>query len=609
MTDDRFERGLHEFLRSREPGDASPGLRVRVAAVPVDVAAPRRGWTRLGTAASLAAAILVALALGGALVLRGELDRSPGAAPPDVVAPGQSGGPFIVGATAIFSAEATATAERRLAAVYAATGVETTLVVRRVADRSELALDRPFDAGSFDHDGSTARDLVTVIGVEPRGTVVCCLSFTGDAIGSLDHPWRPLRRFDQLTGRLQDPSQAVRDEALAIYVTGVEELAPRVVAETAAQPWRSWVQPAGVGLLLLAAGLLVTLRRRATQRVRMAGPAPADDRGGPVDGPTEAEGTDVPLHEMPTVAASGALLGTGAVVPWSSAGTDHSLRERTVAALVAAGAIVAAVLAVVEGLAPTSDGPLLDPSQDGLGLVAAAPVPSIPVVPILLLAAIVLGLAWLVWRRGRLARSIGGLAAVVAAWAIWSLTSGGFMWVSRDSSSEAWVDGLGFGSTETASQLPTAFATYPVAPGEATTFGFAIQNRGPLPISVLGAGEEPWTDGMQSIDQAYRITGLGRVGAPTHGPVERLSARPEDARVAWPVRLEPGQRLVIVALGRGGPCAAGTGSGEDGSTFLTNVRIVYRVMGWTQVAEVAMPTVVAVPQDLRCAAIDPDPAN
>ncbi len=250
-------------------------------------------------------------------------------------------------------------------------------------------------------------------------------------------------------------------------------------------------------------------------------------------------------------------------------------------------------IALAEGFGPSDAAPKpLDVSVDGIGLALSGAADwTLPTVVIIAVGALaLLGLAGLALDRRWTIRLVGvaGMALVIGA--------GVTVWMDDPLDAETlWVDGVGHATGPT--EAPFRFSGYELAPGEPGTFGFVIRNGGALPISILGYADEPVVDGIQTSDAGARIVGLGRVAG---GETKQVGERLELAQgvADWPIRLEPGGRVALVVVIRGGPCASGT-SQDDApmSAFIGTVRVVYRVAGWTRVSGAPLPVTVTVPTD------------
>jgi hypothetical protein len=247
------------------------------------------------------------------------------------------------------------------------------------------------------------------------------------------------------------------------------------------------------------------------------------------------------------------------------------------------------VLALGEGRFREGSPTPLDPTADGTGLVGPAnsfaPLPD--VILLWLLAVVVFALGWLVVRGGRLVRLVASIGALGFALAVVATATA--QPLTLDPAHRTWGDGLGHTDGPTDSIWPQS--TYAIGSDEAATFAFGLDNTGPLPISILGYAEEPVIGGLQAIDLGARIVGLASV------PETRETPDVHDSVVAWPLRVDPGQRALITVVVRGGPCALGDAdtTGAETATLINEVRIVYRMASWTRVATVKLPVLVAVP--------------
>ena len=273
MTDDRFEQQLRGFLAAREPAAVSPVLRARLQSVTAEPSSRSGGWIGwLGGASratvGLAAVAAVAVVLLAVLLRTDALrvqDPRPVGAPS--AAPGLTALPFITAPANLFTPAAVADAERRLGAVYAATGVEARLVVTSQASGTQLAAPDGWPQ-RFDTDGRPDRDILGVAGIAPDGAPVCCLTLAGDLIVRARDigAWRPIDQPAALDGDLAGATAEFRDVALDRFVRGVEDLAPRL-DELESQGWTNDDIQRTAGLLAVLVPLLllglVGLRRRS----------------------------------------------------------------------------------------------------------------------------------------------------------------------------------------------------------------------------------------------------------------------------------------------------------------------------------------------------------
>jgi len=232
----------------------------------------------------------------------------------------------------------------------------------------------------------------------------------------------------------------------------------------------------------------------------------------------------------------------------------------------------------------------LDVNAPSLGLAS----PVLPVVPLALIATAVIALVMAARNGGRLRRvALVGVVALVGLLGWWAIDG------SRPTGANdqrSWVAGLGAGSVERGGAGVFDHQTYPLRPDEPFTLAMTIRNPGVLPLTILGL------DGVQATQPnpyVASIVGLGTVDQPTDdGTVQALSARPEDASVAWPVTLSPGDELAIVLLGRAGPCAEPNGTGS--TLPILWVQLTYRVLGIERSEPIGLPSVMWVPAKVTC---------
>ena len=245
-------------------------------------------------------------------------------------------------------------------------------------------------------------------------------------------------------------------------------------------------------------------------------------------------------------------------------------------------------LALTEGLiGGGGGGVVLDTATDGVGFAGGTELP--PLLTVMFAVIAVIGLVTLIGRGSRLDRVAGIVGIAVLAFSLVFVTQ--HRPVAEDATARLWGDGVGH-STSSPSGIGS-WSEYDVGPGEPATFAFAIRNDGLLPATILGYAHGP------TRDLGFDIVGLGSLPA---SEANRGDGRPPQmsaAVVAWPIRLEPGAQLMLVAVGRGGPCAAGVPSDvAETVALVSHVRLAYRLAGWTREVDVRLPTIVTVPTDL-----------
>ena len=592
MTDDRFEQRLRGFLAAREPAAVSPVLRARLQSVTAESPVRSGGWIGwLGGAwrgvAGLVAVTALAMVLLAVLLRTEALSvREPGpvggpSAPPAVPAV-----PFVTAPIDFFSASAKADADRRLATVYATSGIEGRLIVRTLASLDELSTPPGWpDAWRADHDIDA--DVIAILGVGPDGTVTCCITINGGLIERArdEGYWRPASWPDRLESQLESADRAVRDTALDRYVDGIEVLEPGVVMIRASIEREGMLRQLVavlVGLALLAAFAVFIWARWSGSRTR-----PATGQGGVVDGATMISGADAHGPDADVATVADVVAQRTAPVAWTVAGPSAVPGEwRLVAAAIAALAGVLA-LGAWDLVRPPTAGVTMDVSAATVGLAS----PALPVVPLTLLATSVVAFLMVARSGGWRRRVVVGALVVLVGLAGWFGLD-----ASRPTAIGGWIAGRGAGGVERGGGGLFDAVTYPLQPGASFTFGMTVRNRGGLPLTILGL------DGVQPTEPnpyVASIVGLGFVEQATDdGFVTTLSARPEDTTVAWPLTLAPGEEMAIVMLGRADQCAepGGTGSGLP----LLHVQLTYRVLGIERAESVGLPVALFVPAKTTC---------
>lgn len=590
MTDDPFERELRGFLDGRAPAAAGPALRARLLTVTATPPARTLGWRGwlggparvglgVGGTAIVVVALLAAMAGSGQLTTRdpGRVGASP--------VPGIPAVPFVIAPAGLFTESAELDARRRLDAVYAATGVEATLIVQ-VADSTARISAPDGWPERFDRDGDRDRDITAVFGIAPDGTVLCCMTLLGDLIVEAQTAgyWRPLDMPGALDGDLAAATPEFRDVALDRFVRGIEDLAPNLATLRAGGMSTDDLRGAiGIAMVLGPVLLLaaVGLRRR---RIASASASWTVDM----------ELVELPQRGFedptPTVAQRGA--DRDPLVAWRPPAAVPASRrwpDRRLVGVIVAVVVGFAILSVADLLLPPATSVRLDPSLERSGMAGAGP----NIVPLVLLA-VGLGALAAYARQGGWRRRIGVVAmALSVGWplsTVWTdarpiLPDRDRGWVTTGSA-VTWRDGMGV----------TEQLTYALAPGEMFTLATTIRNPGVVPVTVLGL------DGVRTTapnPYVASVVGLGWVvQAMDDGTITTLSARPEDAAASWPVTIRPGGSLAIVIVGRAGPCADpnGTASGLP----LTHVGVVYRVLGFERSTEVGLPAVLSFPSRSPC---------
>lgn len=575
MNDDRFAHGIRAALTSREPGSAPASLRARVAAIPVDTPVSR--WPGLGTilrGGLRVAAITAAIALLAAVADYG-VDRAmsgPGTVPPATV----ERVPFVIDGAGLFSAAAVAEADRRLEAVFRASGIEATIITQREAADSQLSTPEGFPE-RYDRDGRDARDIVGVVGVEPRGTIACCLTVTGPAIVSAQEEgaWRPLSQVPTLTAMFASLDPSERDGGLDQFVGGVELLGERIdaVAESVrtSDAFRTGFVGGILGLIALVTFWLVR-GRPVPGRRRLAGAGAGATVG-------------VGFEELPmsggvatTTTMPAPIDASDLDAPPVPAGPGPGRVEVLLTA--AAATTICAFLVVALVLAPGHEAARpLDTSATGFGLA-----PSVtPIAALGLLVASLTILMVLAARIGRMGWAIlsGAVVALVAIALV----------IANEEPVRGGraVPGLGFDHREsTGIQATTHFDYYPVAKGEPFTFAITLRNPGPLPMTILGL-PSTFTEPGPGYVPGLEIVGLGvRSGSVTRGT-------PDGAEEFQPVLLGAGEEVQLVVVGRGGTCAAGSMAAMESIATATHLPIAYSILGATRVVEIGLPAIITVP--------------
>ncbi|MEX2182831.1 MAG: hypothetical protein WEC14_00125 [Chloroflexota bacterium] len=576
MNDDRFERDLRAALAARAPEGAGPAFAARLRAVPL--APPKGGQLRvlrLGRGVLGLAATVIGVALILLTATQGDVRvpaPSAAGASPVPVEPAA----FVRSPAGFFTDGAVLDAESRLHSVARTYGVEASFVVQAEAEGAQLSTPEGWP-GAYDRDGNPDRDIVAVVGLQPEGGIVCCLTVLGDQAMAADREgaWPPMSQPTNLEADLDAATAEFRDVALDRFVRGIEAFAPAVAAapvgESLTTAW--WV----VVLLAIVLPVLVlayTARRRPTW-------VPADGSG--------ATGRDESVLASSRPAT--------ALVDWAPpAVADEGRRarnaaDRTLLWLAAALLLAWMMLTTLPLLQPPPAGASLDPATDGQGVAA----PAMPVGTLVLVGGALAAVATDAVRGSRRRRLgagvVVGLVVVIIVptvigtrpdlgpidrpWAVWP--------------SDAIVE-RGGGWLE--------FVTLPIGPTDPFTVAFQIHNPGALPITLLGL------DGPLDPNASVHAASLVSLGwlpdpAAVRGDLV-LSARPETAVVAWPITLAPGDRLILVVMGRGGACAEPGGTG--GSLPITSVPLAYRVLGIERTTDVGLPATLFIAARKGCTA-------
>ena len=577
MTDDRFEQRLRGFLAAREPAAVSPVLRARLQSVTAESHDRSGGWIGwLGGAwrgvVGLAAVTAVAVVLL-ALLLRTDALTVPDPAPvggPSAV-PVAPTVPFVTAPAGLFTPDTVIEAERRLAAVYAATGVEATFLVQAETSTQQVSVPEGWP-DRFDRDGDPDRDVMAVIGITPDGTPVCCLTLTGDLItrARQNGIWRPIAQPGALDDDLAEPTAKFRDGALIDFVRGIEQMAPEIATLetqgfTTDEIQRSFSLIAILGPLLVLA--VVGLRRRAVAVAAPGGSGVLDD---------EADWIEASRPAATSIVERSGEAGPRPLVAWAArawgAWSDRQLVLVSLAAMAGLG-----LVGVMDLLLPPSTSVRLDPSVDDMGQA----IPGVSILPFVLVA-IAIGSLAVYARQGRWLRRIG--VVILVALVGWALSGVVDQTVpSSFDRDRAWVTGDSGEVTYGLDGL-MEHVTYRLSPGESFIIATKIRNPGALPLTVLGLDGDRTT---QPNPYVGSIVSLGWVVQPTDGPITHLSAKPEDASALWPVTLAPGEELAIAVVGRAGPCADPAGTVDTAP--LGSIDLAYRSLGVRRTVEVGLP--------------------
>lgn len=573
MTDDRFDHELREFLAGRAASGPSPALVTRLQAVvlddpqPAQRLVPRLGRGLFGLVAAVAAVLVWAVF----------------AAQVGVTVPGQGGAgasmapgvspmvPHVLAPAGFFSPDAVADAERFLAAVADETAVEATLIVQAEPVGAQISTPDGWPE-RFDRDGNDERDIVTVVGIAPDGSIVCCLTEIGAtaARAAADGYWNPQRQPTNLESDFEGATAEERDVALARFVQGITDLAPHVAAEEGVG--RSSVASVvrlTLVLLPLLALVVVALRRRPAV-VAGAGTAAAP---GTLESVATTGGPDV--FEMGDEAAP---------VAWPPETVDPGRDDRRWLWAALALLVGFVALTLVPALVAPVVGPRLDPSVDGQGM-ATIGIPYLPLACVGLAAAALAIYASRGQRRRRFGTVLGVLMVGVVGVSIVADARPDIGRVDRPWAS--WPDTL---TVEHAAGGFSDQLIAPIEPGEPFALAMVVHNTSPVPMTILGLAD---IGTNLDFPPVARFVSLGWIDqSTTDGSIRFLSARPEDASTNWPITIPPGGRLGVVALGRGDECAEPRGTGS--TLPLLRVPIAYRVLGVDRVAEVGLPALVVV---------------
>jgi len=577
MSDDRFERDLRAALAARAPEGASPAFVARLRAVPL--MSPHGGRLRMrrlgqgmfGLAATAIGVMLIVLT-ASQIAVRVPTPSGAGASP-IAVEPAA----FVRSPAGFFTDGAVVDAESRLRTVARTYGVEASLVVQAEVEGAQLSTPEGWPQ-AYDRDGNPGRDILAVVGLQPEGGVVCCLTVLGDRAIAADRDgaWPPLTQPTNLESDLDAATAELRDAGLERFVRGIEAFAPAVAtAPEAVSLTTAWWVVVLLAIVLPVLGLVLSARRRAT--LEIMGEAGDSQR-------------DESIVESSRPAT--------ALVDWApptvvdERGRARAASDRRLPWLAAALLLTWMILTPLPLLQAPPPGVPLDPAADGQGVAG----PATPLSTLLLvggaLAAILIDASRGDRRRRIGAAAVAGLVAMIIVptvvgtspetgrvdrpWAVWP--------------SDAVVERGGGGLLE--------FVTVPVGPTDPFTVAFQIHNPGALPITLLGL------DGPLDPDASVHAASLVSLGwlpdpAAVRGNLA-LSARPETVVVAWPITLAPGERVVLVVMGRGGACAQPGGTG--GSLPITRLPLTYRVLGIERTADIGLPATVFVAARKGCTA-------
>jgi hypothetical protein len=490
--------------------------------------------------------------------------------------------PFVTAPAGLFTPETVADAERRLAAVYAATGVEATFLVQAETSTQQVSVPEGWP-DRFDRDGDPDRDVLAVIGIAPDGTPVCCLTLTGNLITrARDHGyWQIIAQPGALDDDLAEATAKYRDGALIDFVRGIEDFAPELATFEARGITNDDIQRAA-GLVAILGPLLVLavvgLRRRS---VVVSGPSGS----GALD--ADADWVDVSRPAPTSVVESSDEVGPQPTVAWAArawgAWSDRRLVFVSLGAMAGLG-----LVAVMDLLLPPSTSVRLDPAIDGMGRA----VPGVSILPFVLMA-IAIGSLAAYARQGRWLRRIG--VVMLVALVGWRLSVVVDQTVpSSFDRDRGWVTGES-GEVSYGANGLMENVTYRLSPGETFTIATKIRNPGALPLTILGLDGDRTT---QPNPYVGSIVSLGWVVQPTDGPITFLSAKPGDASASWPVTLGPGEELAIAVVARAGPCA--DPAGVVNTVPLGYVDLAYRSLGVRRTAEVGLPALLLLTSKSPC---------
>jgi hypothetical protein len=550
MNEDRFERSVRNLVATRDPGPAPERLRIRVAAIPNAAPRPSR-FGQVGRFAQLAAAIvLVSAFVGAAVAVR--------TAGPAIGGPAPAGPAFVTAPDGYFSPESLRDANRRLEAVFATTRLEATL--RITAERQPGTIEAPSSVPN--RDGDAGRDLLQAFGRGPDGTVTCCISRFGWAVDEALPSWNVGLWTDRLRDGWESPDQSARDETLAAWVRGIEELGQGVALDAGrfADHRLWWFIIAGIGLGVLVIAAIAVLRWGRRLPVASAEPAAS----------------------VPTAATASAT--PTAPVSWQeSPEAPGGTLDPRIALVGLLGSTLLALAPAVLSVLPLPAG---GPNESAIGLELqgrAGPGPDI--LSGLLLAAGCLGVLAIAARLRRRALALPILLAVVVGLTVLTGSRG---LPPPETRYGAFALGEGIVLLDETGG-PHRWARTTGAANDRVLLGFDVANPGPVPITIRGlanSGARP---------SILEWVGLGvRQSSAGVAPVVD-----DGTRLFEPVRLAPRERLFLVVEGRIGRCGIAS---QDPQNVLTAppVELAWDALGWSRTSEVWPSVALLVPTDPAC---------
>ncbi len=255
--------------------------------------------------------------------------------------------------------------------------------------------------------------------------------------------------------------------------------------------------------------------------------------------------------------------------------------------------VIAAPLLAPRGVGPgasTAPGATFDPSLKGPGLVAP---PLVEAEGLVVLGLLIAGALVLVAAPRGARRAVATLALV----AVLAFGGAQILLTHASTGPVASSGGIGVLNVDQTEAGPDRYPVYiAAAPGEPFSFGFSVQNEGPLPIRIEGVVADP----AQQVGVDYPT--LRAVWSA--GPVDPQADGGPQAPFS-PVDLGSGNWVVLWLVETASPCAAGplydpANAADTAYVGIPPVRVEYSVLGFPRTADINLPFDMLQPYQANC---------